>query len=116
LALQVFGCEDVLLSCCGNAYDTRGTNLIAYDFLRHMFFTISRVKKITTENLRAHYLARVNNPAEKDLGKLYRKVELTEEDVLFSFPALARLEALHVYDEGYLDECEQTDDMYFSAY
>jgi len=103
---------DFLLSAAGNAYDSMGTNLIAYEFLRHVYFSVALAEGLSTKKIREHYEARMHDPKEKDFNKLMRKADISMEDLLSGFPSMERLQSLHIVDDRYLQDEDDASEMY----
>jgi len=103
---------DFLLACCGSAYDTMGTNLVAYEFIRHVFYSVSLVLGVSTAEIRKHYEQRLNDPKERDFTKIMMKANVTKEDLLNGFPSMEGLIKLNVYDADYLEDHDDAFDMY----
>jgi len=83
---------DQIMSCIGNAYDTMGTNLRAFEFLKHIYVQLMHsvgvdeqvVKMMIHERMMQ---ANVLNDF-KDITKLMRKCNITLEELLRGFPTI----------------------------
>jgi len=82
---------DQILSCIGNVYDTMGTNVVAYNFLRFMHaYLVSKVNVEKTA-LSEQLYTRVMKPESKDITKLMRKCGIGFQELVSDFPTLDTL-------------------------
>lgn len=91
---------DVLLSCIGNAYDTTGTNRVAYDFLRFVFVFVAMENGIQLRDVPKMYSESMKSSVGKDVTKMMRKSGLTLKEMLGGFPSLEELHTRNNYDSS----------------
>jgi len=92
---------DVLLACCGSAYDTMGTNDVAYEFLKHIYCTVASIEKIYDQDVSELFRERLTDLDEKDLIKLLRKGEIDTDSLCKGFPTMDTLVKMHTMDREY---------------
>jgi len=98
LMLKEEGCEyvDVLFSCFGQAWDTQGTNPVAYRYVKKFYERLigSYPVELPVDVLKK-YLA--SGDGKTKLNKLMRRTHITERDLFMSFPSMKTMLARHVY-------------------
>jgi len=88
---------DQIMSTIGNAYDTMGTNLVAYNFLQHLYSQLvdnlggSDNWEIIARMMHERMLEMSIHNSQKDITKLMRKSSITMEEMLQGFPPLRNL-------------------------
>jgi len=82
---------DQILSCIGNAYDSMGSNVTAYNFLRFMHLYLVSKVDVSKKSLRSQLYTRVMSSESKDITKLMRKSNLTISELVDDFPELNTL-------------------------
>jgi hypothetical protein len=101
---SVFGSGDLkhpvehLVSFIGMAYDTQGTNVVAYRYCRFMYEYI--LKQINMEFDEA--ISLIDCFGNKTMVKLMRKMGLSIDQICEGFPTRERLMKMHVYDASKL--------------
>jgi len=88
---------DQIMSTIGNAYDTMGTNLVAYNFLQHLYSQLvdnlggPNNWEIIARMMHERMLEMSIHNSQKDITKLMRKSSITMEEMLQGFPPLRNL-------------------------
>jgi len=88
---------DVLFSCFGQAWDTQGTNPMAYKYVKRFYKKVLEVQKIEIplETLR-RYMASPDGTVK--VNKLMRRTHVREKDLLMSFPGYDQMRKRHLYE------------------
>jgi hypothetical protein len=86
---------DQILSCIGNAFDSMGTNIHAYNFLRMMHAHLVSKVSVTSKSLRSQLYTRVMSSESKEITKLMRKSGITVVELVNDFPTLDLLVSKH---------------------
>lgn len=94
---------DVMLSCIGNAYDTYGTNPVAYAMNRYFFYRIAGALKLRGKSPSALMSQILRNKLPEDIIAFQRKGAMTVKDLYNGFPTLAELRVRHSVDRSYTD-------------
>jgi len=75
---------DMMLSCIGQAYDTYGTNVLAYHFVSETYKAIGLRFPIVMPHLAIRDC--LNDPSKRiKINRLMRRVGMSEKEVFFSF-------------------------------
>jgi hypothetical protein len=94
---------DCVLSTIGNAYDTMGTNLHAYTFLKFINTFLMSQPAMHKISIREMYLEHVKRTERTDVTRMMRKSSISMDELCRGFPSLSELELRHVYDADYQD-------------
>jgi len=101
---QRYNLGDYAIAACGMAYDSMGTNPIAYEFARGLFNECMRAGNYeSVDGLITEMLSTRTKEDQKDFGQLLRKAGITEGELRKGFPSERDLLHMHMYDEKYVN-------------
>jgi len=85
------------VSAIGMAYDTQGTNKVAYDFCRHMYESLSRtIDGNVIAILEAHIRKKCESGQDAYITRLMRTANVTIDEMVQGFPTWRSLKQRHV--------------------
>lgn len=87
---------DYAIAAIGMAYDSQGTNPVAYDFCREMFHTC--MENIEDKHAYTKYYA--DTVKDTSLTRIIRKAQIPVELIREGFPSLRTLYDMHINDES----------------
>jgi hypothetical protein len=94
---------EYVVSAIGMAYDTQGTNKVAYDFCEHMYNSVSRLIVGKIEQLIQEFIERVIKEGKDTyITRLMRTAKLTSNDIINGFPTWESLMSRHKYNVEYV--------------
>jgi hypothetical protein len=94
---------EYIVSAIGMAYDTQGTNKVAYDFCLHMYNRLSvKVYGNITEILEQFMVDLVRDGKDTYITRLMRTAAISQDDIVRGFPSWEDLMARHKYSKDYV--------------
>lgn len=103
--LRALACEEteaplgLVLKCIGQAWDTQGTNRVAYDCINNMYGLLVRSGEVKTpREMLDEYLKRPDGRVK--INKIMRRLGMREDEIFSRFPSLKMLNRRHVYVPG----------------
>jgi len=89
---------DTILSCIGNAYDTFGTNVHAFNFLSFIHAFCMTNPQVRGMSAREVYTKMIASADRSDVTSVVRKMNVTKEQLEEGFPTLDNLARRNVHD------------------
>jgi hypothetical protein len=100
--------QDYVMASIGMAYDTRGTNLVAWEFCRYIFeWALSKCGSYSFDELYAQW-----NPGV-DITSRMAKVGIPLSSLKHGFPSMMKLMDKHVYDAEVHDSVSGSSELLF---
>jgi len=97
-------CIEYIVSAIGLAYDTHGTNRVAYDFCKHMYDSLSLDFYGNVEfEIERFMNEEVAEGRDTYVTRLMRTAGITNGDIVLGFPSWEMLARRHNYDSDYVD-------------
>jgi len=104
---------EYIVSSIGMAYDTQGTNRVAYDFCKHVYKHLSRAVYGNIHQILQEFMNRIMREGKDAyITRLMRTAHISENDIVKGFPKWSDLISRHKYSKdavrfgGYKDEIE----------
>jgi len=88
---------DYMLSCVGQMYDTMGTNVVAYRYVKRFFDLVCNYYVITNP-LDMLKKALEDPERQRKIAKYMRRLHMTDMDIWLSIPSLGKLQSWHKFD------------------
>jgi len=105
---------EYIVSSIGMAYDTQGTNKVAYDFCKHIYRTLSVHVEGKIQDVLKEFMETVAREGRDSyVTRLMRTAHISENDIVRGFPKWSELMARHQYSTetskigGYQPEIEK---------
>jgi len=96
---------EYIVSAIGMAYDTQGTNKVAYDFCRHMYLSLSKLVYGRIHDVLKEFMDEiVREGKDSYITRLMRTASISEKDIVLGFPDWTALIARHKYNPDYVQK------------